>query len=124
MVTKVQLFVHRDRRPAHRDRHDCQYGRSRDACGNGVIRWTVTIRPLPEANGYDFAQEIHYVRKKRPTVKRVEVKGNARGSARMAARRPYGIDKQHSLHRHLTKTCMLQREVHTMLMYFWKIMSM
>ena len=73
MVSTVQLFVHRDRRPAHRDRHVCQYGR--DVRGNGVIRCTVTIRPLPEANGYDFAQEAHYVTKKRPTVKVVEVEG-------------------------------------------------
>jgi len=67
MARKVRLFVHRNNRaPTHRPRHHCQYGR--EACGNGVFRCTVTIRPLQQANGYDFAQDIHYVTEKHPMV--------------------------------------------------------
>jgi len=55
-------------------------------------------------------------------VARAEKQENERRYARRAL-----FEKRHdtaapAVHRHLAKTCLL-REVHTMLMYFWKIMS-
>jgi len=76
MARKVRLVVHYNRGLTHRGGHDCQYGG--EACGNGVFRCTVTIRPLQEANGYDFAQDIHYVTEMHPMVKGEEVKECAR----------------------------------------------
>ncbi len=63
MARKDRLFVHRNGVPTRRARHECRDGR--EACGNGVFRDTVTIRALQEANGYDFSQDIHYLREKR-----------------------------------------------------------
>lgn len=68
MARKVRLFVHRNRGPTHRGRH------RRDDCGTGMFRCTVAIKPLQDANGYDFAQDTHYVGEKRPMVKE-DVKG-------------------------------------------------
>jgi len=73
VARKVRPFAHRNSGPTHRDRHSCQYGR--EASGNGVLRCTVIIRPLQDANGYDFAQRTHYVREKPPMVKGEEVNG-------------------------------------------------